>query len=179
MRAVVVYQSLWGNTAAVARAIAEGIGGEVTVGHTGQVTPEEAAAADLLVVGAPVHALALPTKESLESVAERELGPGEIPAQLDIPLMRDWLGHLPEAHQSAAAFDTRVRGPFGRGGVSGIEKRLKAKGRDVISRGEGFVIINQKSVTEAGSMLREGELARASAWGRDLAQRVGEVSLAR
>ena len=33
MRAVVVYESLWGSTAAVARAIAEGLGAEAQGGN--------------------------------------------------------------------------------------------------------------------------------------------------
>jgi len=33
MKAVVVYESLWGNTAAVAQAIAEGIGGEARAAY--------------------------------------------------------------------------------------------------------------------------------------------------
>ena len=40
MKAVVVYESLWGNTAAVARAIAEGIGRPVRQRTTTYAVPE-------------------------------------------------------------------------------------------------------------------------------------------
>ena len=40
MKAVVVYESLWGNTAAAARAIAQGIGPEVRALSTAEATGE-------------------------------------------------------------------------------------------------------------------------------------------
>ena len=61
MKAIVVYESLWGNTAAVARAIAEGIGPEATAMPTDAATGGIVADADLIVAGAPVHAFNLPT----------------------------------------------------------------------------------------------------------------------
>jgi flavodoxin len=49
MKAVVVYESLWGNTASIARAIAEGIGGGTKALSTAEATPETCAGADLIV----------------------------------------------------------------------------------------------------------------------------------
>jgi flavodoxin len=40
MKAIVVYESLWGNTAAIARAIAEGIGPEVRAERHSNMTTE-------------------------------------------------------------------------------------------------------------------------------------------
>jgi len=165
---MVVYESLWGNTAAVARAIADSIGPGTRVGSTGEITPEEAASASLLVVGSPVHAMNLPTARSLESVGTRQIGPGQIPADVYHPLMRDWVAELPYSDAPAAAFDTRISGLIGRGGVSALERLLKARGRRLIDKGAGFVVINRREIHETASMLREGELARASAWGARL-----------
>jgi len=165
---MVVYESLWGNTAAVARAIAESIGPGTRVGSTRDITPDVAATATLLVVGSPVHAMNLPTAHSLESVGARRVGPGEIPAEVDQPLMRDWIAELPYGDAPAAAFDTRISGLVGRGGVSALERLLKARGRRLIDRGTGFVVINRREIHQTASMLREGELARASAWGAHL-----------
>jgi len=170
---MVVYESLWGNTAAVARAIGEGLGPDTVVGRTSEISPEAAGEATLLVVGAPVHALSLPTAKSVASVANKPIEPGEVTPTTGHPLLRDWVSALPEAPYAAAAFDTRIGGILGHGGVSSLERRLKARGRKVLVRGEGFIIINQRAIQAPGSLLREGELARATAWGAHLASLAG------
>jgi flavodoxin len=55
MKAIIVYESLWGNTAAVAHAIAGGIGPSARAMSTAEATPEVIAGADLLIAGAPVN----------------------------------------------------------------------------------------------------------------------------
>ncbi|NYI40916.1 hypothetical protein [Demequina lutea] len=153
----------------MARAIAESIGPGTRVGSTQEITPDVAASATLLVVGAPVHAMTLPTVRSLDSVGAHPIGPGEVPAEVGHPLMRDWVAELPYSDAPAAAFDTRISGLVGRGGVSALERLLKARGRRLIDRGAGFVVINRREIHQTASLLREGELARASAWGARLA----------
>jgi flavodoxin len=71
MKIVVVYESVYGNTAAVAQAVAEGLRalGEVDVRAVG----DESVEADLIVVGAPTHAHGLPssmTRKAIEAAAE-------------------------------------------------------------------------------------------------------------
>src|SRR4030065_577517 len=61
MKAIVVYESLWGNTAAIARAIAQGLGADAHALSTGEVTAEALAQADLIVAGAPGHSMGLPS----------------------------------------------------------------------------------------------------------------------
>ena len=53
MNAIVVYESIYGNTRAIAEAIAEGLGGAPAVSPA--ELPADAAQADLLVVGGPTH----------------------------------------------------------------------------------------------------------------------------
>ncbi len=172
MNALVVYESLWGNTAAIAHAIGEGIGQGTVVRHTGEITPAEAASADLLVVGAPVHAFSLPSASTKKSVAERRLAPGDLAPDLSQPPLKTWLDGLPSASAIAAAFDTRVRGPLGHGGASRIEKLLAERGYRIADHPHGFYITNVKNVKAAGSMLRAGEIDRAIVWGQLLASRV-------
>lgn len=172
MNVLVVYESLWGNTAAIARAIGQGIGAGTEVKHTGEIEPEEAAEARLLVLGAPVHAFSLPTEESKKSVADRRLAPDEVVPDLSQPPLRDWIAALPPGSGLAAAFDTRVRGPLGHGGASRIEKLLVEHGYQIAERSQGFYITNQKSVKAEASMLRAGEIDRAIEWGQLLASRV-------
>ena len=172
MTALVVYESLWGNTAAIAHAISEGIGEGTVVRHTGEITPAEAATAELLVLGAPVHAFSLPSAATKKSVAERRLAPGDLAPDLSQPPLKAWLEDLPAATAVAAAFDTRVRGPLGHGGASKIEKLLEQRGYRIADHSQGFYIINEKNVKAAGSMLRPGEIDRARKWGQLLASRV-------
>jgi flavodoxin len=169
MTALVVYESLWGNTAAIAHAVAEGIGPGTRVAHTGEADPAEAATVDLLVIGAPVHAFGLPTSGTKASVATRHLAPGDLEPELNQPPVRDWLARIESGTGIAAAFDTRVRGPLGRGGASKIEKLLESKGFRVAHVSQGFLIANEKNPKSPASMLREGEIERAREWGAKLA----------
>src|SRR5512136_1303570 len=107
MKVVVVYESLWGNTAAIARAIAEGIGAEARVLSTAEATGTAVADADLIVAGAPVLAFSLPTEQIRESI---RANPSKSPAPPDLshPSMRSWLDALPKGHGRFAAFETRV-----------------------------------------------------------------------
>ncbi len=173
MTALVVYESLWGNTAAIAHAIGEGLGaglGEVaTVCHTGEITPAEASRAEILVLGAPVHTFSLPSETTKQSIADRRLAPGDLARDLSQPPLRTWLDSLPMGSGIAAAFDTRVRGPLGHGGASKIEKALADHGYSIADNSQGFYISNQKNVKGAASMLRPGEIERARDWGTLLA----------
>lgn len=172
MIALVVYESLWGNTAAIAHAIGEGIGDDAMVRRTGQIEPAEAARAKILILGAPVHTFSLPSYSTKNSVAERPLAPGDIAPDLSQPPLREWLEDLPPGSGIAAAFDTRVRGPLGHGGASKIEKILEERGYRIAERAQGFYITNQKNVKAAASMLRPGEIERARAWGTLLAANI-------
>lgn len=57
MRAVVLFESVYGNTEAIARAIADGLApaGEVTLARFGEVPSGAVEAADLVVLGGPTH----------------------------------------------------------------------------------------------------------------------------
>ena len=171
---MVVYESLWGNTAAIANAIADGLGPGTRVGSTGDISPSVASTASFLVIGAPVHAMSLPSARSVASVATRTPGPDELAADLDHPLIRHWVAELTYGESVAAAFDTRITGLMGRGGARSIERLLKGRGRRLIHQAHGFIITNQREVHRAASMLREGELARASEWGAHLAALIEE-----
>ncbi len=161
MKAVVVYESLWGNTAAIARAIAEGIGPEARALSTAKATGEAIAGVDLLVAGAPVIAFALPSDQIRENIADN---PGKAPSPPDLthPSMRSWLDALPEGHGLSAAFETRLR--FSPGGATPrIERGLERAGYRPIAKAHRFI------VKGAYGPLREGEVERARLWGVELA----------
>jgi flavodoxin len=62
MEAIVVYDSVWGNTKTVAAAIAQGLGPDVRAFATDTVPLERLATADLIVAGSPVYALRRPAR---------------------------------------------------------------------------------------------------------------------
>ena len=168
MKAVVVYESLWGNTAAVARAIAAGIGPQARALSTAEAGAAELAGADLIVAGAPVLGFKLPTDKMRDSL---RANPGKAPAPPDLshPSLRSWLAALPTGHGRGAAFDTQVRGPFGKAAPE-ITAALERAGYPALAEPHGFI------VTGRYGPLRDGELARARLWGGELAQAMGGVS---
>ena len=156
MQAIVIYESVWGNTAAVARAIAEGIGAGTQAFATDEAPAESVAAADLVVAGAPVFAFGLPTERTRATISDGEPG-----ADLSHPSLRSWLERLPAGHGRVAAFETRVWWSP-KGATGAIEKRFAAHGYRPLGKVAKFVVRGKEGP------LRDGELERATAWGRQL-----------
>lgn len=167
MSALVIYESVYGNTRAVAEAIGEGLG-------DARVLPVHEAPADvgeheLVVVGGPTHIHGMATRRSRQAAvdalredgSEHQIEPGATSEEG----LRAWLRDLPEGSEvKAAAFDTRLdRSPLLTGAASrGIAKRLRHRGYDVVEC-ESFL------VEESEGPLAEGELERAREWGGQLA----------
>ena len=165
MRAGVVYESLWGNTATIARAVADGWGSDAVALSTADATPERLSGADLLVAGAPVFAFHLSSERAREDIRARPT-PGAPPPDLSAPSLRTWLDALPEGSGLCAGFDTRVRGPFGKGSPT-ILRMLQAKGYRALVPPEGFVVQGKYGP------LRSGETERATQWGAHLRAMAG------
>lgn len=176
MKAIVVYQSLWGSTAAVARAIAEGLGKGAVALTTNEATPEAIAGADIIVAGCPVHAFNLPTASSVRQAVMKPAGENAAVADGSHQLMRDWLEGLPRGSARTAAFDTRSRGPLGRGGASRIAAKLKGAGYKALVKSEGFYVALKPSVIADEGMLLPGEVDRAREWGREIAAALSKAS---
>jgi flavodoxin len=157
MKAMVVYDSAYGNTKAIAEAIAGALGppDDVQLHQVGEVTPEQLAGLDLLVVGSPTQ------KFTATAAITRFLK--SIPA-----------GALRGV--KVAAFDTRFPQAkideirilaffvsiFGYA-AKPIAKRLRDKGGELGAPPEGFY------VSDTEGPLLEGELERAAAWGQSIA----------
>ena len=164
MKAIVVYESLWGNTAAIARAIAEGIGPEARALSTAEAAGSAIADADLIVAGAPVIAFSLPSEKVRESLAANR---GREPApDLSHPSMRSWLDALPAGHGRSAAFETRFWWSPG-GATAGIVRGLERAGYRPVAKPHRFI------VKGTYGPLRDGEVERARLWGAELAQAMG------
>ena len=136
MRALVVYESMYGNTRAVAGDIADGLRAdyEVTVLPVAEVTAELVAGADLLVAGAPTHMHGLSRRVVPGGWLRRQPPRTRSELRLDPdaggPSLRDWLKDLGHGVGLAAAFDTRINGvPAFTGRASrAIAKLLKRHG---------------------------------------------------
>ena len=171
MHVLVVYESMYGNTHAIADAVAEGArerGADATVQHV-SAAPTTPQGADLLVVGGPTHMHGLTSDLSrrLAADAAKEDGHPLDPAATQGPGLRAWLRELGDASVArAAAFDTRGDKAAALTGSAarGIARRLRRRGCEIISR-ESFL------VDDAEGPLADGELERARAWGAQLATR--------
>jgi Flavodoxin domain len=160
MKVIVVYESHYGNTAAVARAIADGFGPEARVLTTDEAEPATVADADLIIAGAPVMAFNLPSDRMLATLATDTKAP--TPPDMSHASMRAWLDTVPAGHGRSAQFETGLR--WSPGGATGaIERELERSGFRRLAKPRRFV------VKGSYGPLREGELEKAQRWGAQLA----------
>lgn len=166
MEAMIVYESMYGNTRAIAEAIGEGWGdgAHVCALRDAGVPPADL---ELLVVGGPTQIHGMTTAFSRRLAINAGLKEGHVeidPDAVEAPGLRGWLHDLPEVHGCrAAAFDTRLTGQPGKTGSAsrGIARRLNKRGYRV-EWTESYI------VTSGDGPLVDGELERAHAWGEKM-----------
>jgi len=167
MKALVVYESLFGNTARIGEAIAASLranGLEVEHGPLSQVSAASAEAG-LLVVGAPTHAHGMSRAGTRKAAVEDEKN--AYPAAGAMPGVRDWMNALPSGSgRLAAAFDTRFDKPrlLTGSAAKAIARRLEQRGYHLVCPPESFFVTSENT-------LEGGETEHAAAWGNDLADR--------
>jgi hypothetical protein len=168
MKALVVYESMYGNTAAVGEAIAASLqagGLEAEVGPVSTIDPTRAAEVDLLVVGGPTHIHGLSSSKSRQAVASDEKNPFAEPTVA--PGLRAWLKQLgPGQSRLAAAFDTRIDKPVIVTGsaAKGIARRLKARDFSLVAQPQSFLV-------SSDNRLLDDQLEHAAIWGNEVAER--------
>ncbi|HLS62285.1 MAG TPA: flavodoxin domain-containing protein [Ruania sp.] len=161
MRALVVYESMFGNTAKIAEAVADGLstGAEVTLLHVADAPADVPPDVDVVVVGGPTHTFTMSREATREEAARRggDRTPGGI---------REWLQDLPTGGhpQDFAAFDTRVNMPLLPGAASHSATRLARKRGFSVTPPECFLVYGYHGP------LISGEVERAQQWGRHLSQ---------
>lgn len=172
MRAVVIYESMYGNTHRVADAIGAGLetSFEVTVMPVAKAGPDVLADAGLVVVGGPTHAHGMSRAATRKAAGEAAAQPGSgltmEPGALG-PGLREWFGSLGRYPVKAAAFDTRVHGPAAVTGraAKGLTRLLREHGFAVLTKPESFLVTKDNA-------LDPGETDRAHDWAAKLAASV-------
>jgi hypothetical protein len=180
MRALIVFESMFGNTHEVADRIAQGMRPalEVEVVPADWVPALAPGSVDLLVVGAPTHVHGLPRVATRNSAQAMVVDHPEL--HLDVaaagPGVRDWLAGLADVSGvAAAAFDTRMDMSrlLSGSAARSIARRLRHHGFRLVGDPTSFLVDHENH-------LSEGESSRAEAWGGWLALQVaGAVSGAR
>ncbi len=171
MHALVVFESMYGNTRAVAEAIAAGLSSRmpVEIAEVGVAPTVIGDDVSLLVVGAPTHAHGMSKPETRGTAAGR----ADETRGIESPTkgLREWLSELGAAPNrvAVATFDTRIKGPallWGSAARS-AEGQLRKAGAHVLAPAQSFFISGPRGpVYDA---LVDGELDRARSWGERLA----------
>ena len=171
MRAVVVYESQFGNTHLIAEAIGAGLRSAYEVDIMPVALAGQAAIrdADLLVVGGPTHVHGMTRESTRQAAAKTAAGPDSglrLESDAARAGLREWLDALGpgEAHAKAVAFDTRMQGPapFTGRAAKGVGRSLRHHGYDLVAEPESFI------VTRENRLVPE-EDERAKTWGARLA----------
>ncbi len=162
MKAWVVYESMFGNTEEVARAIAAGLSQRmhVVVHEVTHAPPQIDELLDLVVVGGPTHAFSMSRPSTRSAAVEQGATHGVAERGL-----REWVEHLHRGPHSelVAAFDTRVDK------VRHLPGSAARKAERIAGRlGYGHAGHMSFYVADTAGPLLPGELDRARAWGRQL-----------
>lgn len=173
MRALVVYESMFGNTRIVAEAIARGLAADMEVSlHEVSSAPRRLPTdIDLLVVGGPTHAFSMSRVSTRADAATKSDRPIE---SIGIGV-REWIEQLPRSDGSlpVATFDTKVAHPRLPGSAAhAADKRLRRHGYQPIRRPETFLVDGL-----TGPLLA-GEVERATGWAAGVAASAARLFVA-
>lgn len=161
MRVLVVYESLWGNTERVARAIASRLedGADVAL-HDTDRAPGSVDGYDLLVAGGPTHAFSMSRARTRADAAQHHAAPHQPDRGL-----REWLEDLerPTRAIRAVTFDTRVDKPHLPGSAARAARHeLRLRGFDTSPSPQTFRVHGYEGP------LVDGEVERAAAWAGEM-----------
>lgn len=150
MKTLVLYDSSFGNTAAIANKIAAQLGNDVRVMKVSEFSKGDLRDVRLLIVGSPINAWrpTLKTKDILESF-------------------------LPDVLKGVktAAFDTRIKSFISGNAAKRIQRALEKAGGETVLPGEGFYVEGSKGP------LKEGETERAGKWADEIIRRLAVTSV--
>jgi hypothetical protein len=173
MKALVVYESMYGNTHQLAEAIADGLrkGGDAEVVPVDQADASHLNGTDLVVVGGPTHAHSMSregTRKAAVAAAQEPDSDLDLDPDAEGPGVREWLSTVDGLPSSAAAFDTRFDGPAAFTG-----RASKAIARKLGHLGCTLVVPPQSFLVTKETRLEPHELDHARSWGAEVAASVG------
>jgi flavodoxin len=165
MKVTVIYESIYGNTAAIAEAIAEGLRTHSEVEL--RAVDDVPVTADLLVLGAPTHGHGLPDSDrtAIEMAAEKTLARGDRLEYHPTAGMRRFIDSLPKTQgMGVACFDTRFdKSAILTGSAAKtMAGKLRRLGYRIVVDPESFFVLHTEGP------LKEAELDRARDWGTSL-----------
>ena len=157
MKALVVYDSFFGNTERIAQSIGDALGHkeDVETIRVGNVRPEQLAGLKLLIVGSPTRAFSPSPaiKKFLKSIPKNGFKGVKV-AAFDT--------RVTEEEIDSAVFILRILVNIFGYAAKPISDRLVKKGGQLIVPPEGFFVQGMEGP------LKEGELERASEWAKKI-----------
>jgi len=132
--AIIVYDSLYGNTEKVARALAQGLeksgSVKVTLSRANEADVSRLVGYDLILVGGPTHAwnASEPIRKFLDKIGESAL-----------------------KGKKAFAFDTKMKSRLAGSGAKHIEERLSKLGAEVMKERMSAIVKGKEGPLEDGS----------------------------
>jgi hypothetical protein len=158
----VIYESMFGNTRAVAEAVAQGLSTTVdtVVFEVGAAPMEIPPTVDLVVIGGPTHAFSMSRESTRRSAADQ----GGDPEAADHLGIREWIaGAIVHEGIHSASFDTKVRKPHLPGSAArAAARKMRGRGFEALAHPETFYVEDT-----VGSLI-DGEVERAREWGAHL-----------
>lgn len=155
MKALIIYDSMFGNTEQVAQVMAAALAdkAEVAARRVGDIQPAALTGLDLLIVGSPTQGFQpLPAiKKLLDGLPAQQLKGVKV-AAFDTRIAVEDVGNR---------FFTFMVSLFGYAAKS-IATRLQKKGGELVVPPEGFIVNGKEGP------LKEGERARAALWAQQL-----------
>jgi hypothetical protein len=165
----VVYESMFGNTRAVASAIARGLATRMAVDllEVGTAPDRVDDGVDLVAVGGPTHAFSMSRPNTRQSAADQ----AEAPLVSTGRGLREWIDAAGPTlrGRAVATFDTKIDKAYLPGSAArSAHKRLRRLGCRPVAPAENFTVLG------TAGPLADGELDRATRWGEHLTTLTGE-----
>ncbi len=162
-RALVVFESMYGQTEAVARSVAEGVAEVMPVDVVDVAgAPQTLAGHALVLAGGPTHAFSMSRASTRREAHTRGATQGSVETGL-----REWLDGLGRREDAdVVTFDTRVTSVRRMPGSAArsASRAARRHGLHEVARPESFY------VQDVAGPLADGEQERARAWGREVAR---------